>query len=122
MPEWPHQLRRKPGLAAALLSVLLVETAFGFPLRQLHAADLNPLKLYRDLDSLAGVALARGRHFVNDLETLYKIYHLTPAASQAGKSSVPNRSSSPPASSAQEPVCQKNPGSSDVVPSLTGAD
>ena len=50
--------RRKPryiGLAAPLLALLLVQSAFGFPFRQ--RANLSPRMLYHNLGTFVSVVL-----------------------------------------------------------------
>lgn len=104
MANWRRQPRRILGLAAASLSLLLVQNAFSFPVRQ-TSANLRPGMLYHHLDSLVGVVLTASSHIVDDLETLYELRQLALGASQAEKSSVPVSLNSPPASSAQSVVC-----------------
>lgn len=97
--------RRKPryiGLAAPLLALLLVQSAFGFPFRQ--RANLSPRMLYHNLGSFVGVVLTGTRHIVDDLELLYELRQLTMGAAQAEGSSAPVSLSSPPPS-AQKAVC-----------------
>ena len=90
------------GLAAGLLSFLLVQSAFGFPLCK-HA-NLSPRMLDHNLGSLVVVALSGTRHFVDNFETLYELHQLAMGASQPEKPSVPVSLSSPPPS-AQKAVC-----------------
>lgn len=104
MANWRRHPRRILGLAAASLSLLLVQNAFSFPVRQ-TSANLRPGVLYHHLDSLVGVVLTASSHIVDDLETLYELRQLALGASQAEKSSVPVSLNSPPASSAQSMVC-----------------
>jgi hypothetical protein len=106
MAYWRQQPRRMLGLAAASLSLLLVQNAFGFPFRQ-TSAHLRPRMLYHHLDSLVGVVLTGSSHLVDDLKTLYELRQLALGASPAEKSSVPVSRSSPPASSAQSVVCNR---------------
>jgi hypothetical protein len=93
-----RQPRRIPGLAAALLLLLLVQSTFGFPSRQTRA-NLSPRMLYHNLGSLVGVVLTGSRHIVGGLETLYELHQLAMGTSQTETLN----SSSP--SSAQEAVC-----------------
>lgn len=90
------------GLAAALLSLLLVQSAFGFPFRK--RANPSPRVLYHNLGSLVVVTLSGSRRFVDNLETLYELHQLAVGASQPEKPSVPVSLSSPPPS-AQKRVC-----------------
>ena len=104
MARWQRQPRRILGLAAGLLSVLLVQTAFGVPFRQTRA-NLTPRMLYHNLGSLVGVVLTGSRHLVDDLELLYQLHQLAMGPSQAERSSVPISLSAPPPSSAQRVFC-----------------
>ena len=104
MAHWRRQPRMILGLAAASLSVLLVQNAFGSPFRQ-TSVNLSPRMLYHHLDSLVGVVLTGSSHLVDDLETLYELRQLALGASQAEKSSVPVSLNSPRASSGQSVVC-----------------
>lgn len=99
-----RQPRGKLGLAAALLLLLLVQSAFGFPSRQTRA-NLSPRMLYHNLGSLAGVVLTGSRHIVGDLETLYELHQLAMGASQTERSSGPISLNSSSSSSAQAAVC-----------------
>jgi hypothetical protein len=94
MAHWQPQPRHILGLAAASLSLLLVQNAFGFPFRQ-TSANLRPRMLYHHLDSLVGVVLTGSSHLVDDLETLHELRQLALGASQAERSSVPVSLSSP---------------------------
>jgi hypothetical protein len=96
--SYRQQPQRILGLAAALLLLLLVQSAFGFPSRETRA-NLSPRMLYHNLGSLVGVVLTGSRHVVGGLETLYELGQLTMGASQTETLN----SSSP--SSAQEAVC-----------------
>lgn len=99
MAHWQRIL----GLAAALLSLLLVQSAFGFPFHQTRA-NMSPRMLYHNLGSFVGVVLTGTRHIVDDLELLYELRQLTMGAAQAEGSSAPVSLSSPPPS-AQKAVC-----------------
>lgn len=90
------------GLAASLLALLLVQSAFGFPFRQ--RANLSPRMLYHNLGSFVGVVLTGSRHILDDLELLYELRQLAMRASHPEKPSVPVSLSSPPASE-QKVVC-----------------
>jgi len=103
MAHWQRQPQRILRLAATLLSLLLVQSAFGFPFRQARA-DLSPRMLYHNLGSLVGVVVTGTRHIADDLETLYELRQLAIGASQAERSSVPISFSSP-RRSAQKAVC-----------------
>jgi hypothetical protein len=98
------QPRRILGLAAALLLLLLVQSAFGLPSRPTRA-NLSPRMLYHNLGSLVGVVLTGSRHIVGGLETLYELHQLAMGASQTERSSGPVSLNSSAASSAQEAVC-----------------
>lgn len=104
MAHWQRQPRPISGLATALLSFLLVQSAFGLPFGQTRA-NLSPRMLYHSLGSLVGVVLTDSRHIVDDFELLYELHQLSMRASQAERSSVPVSLSSPPPSSAQVAVC-----------------
>jgi hypothetical protein len=88
MSCWQRQPRRIRGLAPALLLLLLMQSAFGFPSRQTRA-NLSPRLLYHNLGSLVGVALTGSRHIVGGLETLYELRQLAMGASQTDRSSGP---------------------------------
>jgi len=113
MAHWQRHPRRILGLAAALLSVLLVQTAFGVPFHQTRA-NLTPRMLYHNLGSLVGVVLTGSRHLVDDLELLYQLHQLAMGASQAETSSAPISVSSPPPTSKQAVVCDYRGRSSSV--------
>jgi hypothetical protein len=102
MADWQRQSRPVLGLAA-LLSLLLAQTAFSLPFRQTRT-NLSPRMLYHNLGSLVVVALSGTRHFVDNLETLYELHQLAMGASRPEKPSVPVSLSSPPPS-AQKGVC-----------------
>lgn len=102
--SYRQQPRRILGLAAAVLLLLLVQSAFGFPSRATRA-NLSPRMLYHNLGSLGGVVLTGSRHIVGGLETLYELGQLTMAASQTESSSGPVSLNSSCPSSAQEAVC-----------------
>ena len=104
MSYWQRQPGRIRGLAGALLLLLLVQSAFGFPSRQTRA-DLSPRMLYHNLGSLVGAALTGSRHIVGGLETLYELHQLAMGASQTERSSGPVFLNSSSPSSAQEAVC-----------------
>ncbi len=73
------QIGRNLGLAAGLLSLSLALGSLVLPLDHVRAAGLTLDKVHH-LDSLIGVALAKGQHVANDLATLYKIRKLASAA------------------------------------------
>ena len=87
MAHWPQQLRRTLGFSAALLSLLLVQNAFGVPFRQ-ASANLSPRALYHNLDSLAGMVLTGSSHIVGNLQTLYELQQLALESSQPERSST----------------------------------
>jgi len=96
--------RRKPrfiGLAAPLLALLLVQSAFGFPFRQ--RVNMSPRVFYHYVGSFVGVVLTGSRHILDDLVLLYEIRQLAMGASQPEKPSVRVSPSSPPPS--QKGVC-----------------
>jgi len=86
--------RRMLGLAAASLSLLLVQNAFGFLFRH-TGANLSPRTLYRNLDALTDMVLTGSSHVVDHLKTLYELRQLALGASHAERSSVPVSLSSP---------------------------
>lgn len=98
--------RRQPrgtvGLAAGLLSLLLVQSAFGFPFRP--RVNLSPSMLYHNVGLLGGVVLTGSRHILDDFETLYELRQLATEASRPERSSVPVSLGSP-SRSAQKTVC-----------------
>ena len=101
MKHWQRQPRSTLFLAA-LLSLLLVQSAFGFPFRP--RANLNPSVLYHNLGSFVTVVLTGSRHIADDLELLYQLRQLAMGASQPEKPSVPVSVSSP-LPSRQKTVC-----------------
>jgi len=103
MAHWQRQPRRILGLTAASLSLLLVQSALGFPSRQTRA-NLSPRVLYHNLAPLVGMIMTGSRHIVDDLELLYELRQLAMGASQPERSSVPVSPSAPPPS-AQKAVC-----------------
>lgn len=104
MTHWPRQLRRTLGLSAALFSLLLVQNALGFPLRQVNA-NLTPRMLYHNLDSLVGAVLTGSSHIVDDLQTLYELRQLALRDSQPERSSVAVFPVSPSSSVALSVLC-----------------
>ena len=97
-----RQKLRYIGLAAPLLALLLVQSAFGFPFRQ--RANLSPRVLYHSLGSFVSVVQTGSRHIANDLELLCQLHQLAMGASQSEKPSVPvSLSSQLP--SAQKRLC-----------------
>ena len=101
MKHWQRQPRSTLCLAA-LLSLLLVQSAFGFRFRQ--NANPSPGMLYHNLGSFVRVVLTGSRHIADDLELLYQLRQLAIGASQPEKPSVPASLSSPPPS-AQKTLC-----------------
>ena len=97
-----HWQPRSTLCLAALLSLLLVHSAFGFPF--LEHANLSPRMLSRHLGSFVSVVLTGSRHIADDLELLYQLRQLAMGASQPEKPSVPVSLSSP-LPSAQKTVC-----------------
>lgn len=61
------------GLAAAVFSLALVFNVMDVEVRQLRAADLNPVNIYRTVDRNAHLAYARGVRFFNELRVVYEI-------------------------------------------------
>lgn len=103
MADWQRQPRSILGLAA-LLSLLLVQTAFTLPVRQ-PRINLSPRTLYHNLGSIVA-AVQTGSHLIaDDLELLYELRQLATGPPQPEKS-VPVSRSSVPSSSAQETLCE----------------
>ena len=103
MAHWHWQRQPRSTLClAALLSLLLVQSAFGFPF--LQHANLSPRMLSHNLGSFVRVVLTGSRHIADDLELLYQLRQLAMGASQPEKPSVPISLSSP-LPSAQKTVC-----------------
>jgi hypothetical protein len=65
MAHWQRQSRSILGLAA-LLSLLLVQTAFSLPSRRTRI-NLSPRMLYHNFGSIFGALLTGSRHIVGDL-------------------------------------------------------
>ena len=105
MAHWPLQLRRTLGLSAALLSLLLVQNALGFPFRKVNA-NLSPRMLYHNLGSTVGAVLSGSRHIADDFELLYELHQLASAPPQSERS-VPVSRSSAPSSPTQETLCER---------------
>ena len=101
MKHWPNQPRFTLCLAA-LLSLLLVQSAFGFPF--LQHANLSPRMLSHNLGSFVSMVLTGSRHVAADLELLYQLRQMAMGASQPEKPSVPVSLGSP-LPSAQETIC-----------------
>lgn len=68
-----QQPRVALGLAAAVFSLTLGLNALGVSARDIEAADLNPVNLYRGVVRQANLTYARGARFVNDLRLVYEI-------------------------------------------------
>jgi hypothetical protein len=102
MKHWRRQPRSTLCLAA-LLSLLLVQGAFGFPF--LQRANLSPRMLYRNLGSFVSVVLTGSRHIADDLELFYELRQLATGPPQSERS-VPVSRSSAPSSSTQETLCE----------------
>jgi hypothetical protein len=99
---------RHTGVAVALLLLLLVQSAFGFPFRQTRA-NLSPRMFYHNFGSLVGVVLTGSHHIVGSLETLYELRQLAMATSQTEGSSGSISLNSQSRSSAQVVVCDYRP-------------
>jgi hypothetical protein len=97
MAHWQRQSRSILGLAA-LLSLLLVQIAFGLPFRQTRS-------LYNNFGSTVGAVLTGSRHIAGDLELLYDLHQLATGPPQSEKSVLVSRRSAPP-SSTQETLCE----------------
>jgi len=67
------QPRMAMGLAAALISFGLVLHAANVSPAEMSVADLNPVNIYRTINSQAQLTYARGVRFVNDLRLVYEI-------------------------------------------------
>ena len=103
MADWQRQSRPVLGLAA-LLSLLLAQTAFSLPFRQTRI-NLSPRMLYRNLSSIVGAVLTGTRHIAGDLELLYELRQLATEPPQSEKS-VPVSPSSAPSSPTQKILCE----------------
>jgi len=103
MADCQRQSRSILGLAA-LLSLLLVQTAFSLPFRQTRS-NLSPRMLYHNLGSIVGAVQTRSRHIADDLELLYELRQLATGPPQSERS-VPVSRSSAPSSSTQETLCE----------------
>ena len=106
MADWQRRPRSILGLAA-LLSLLLVQTAFSLPVRQTRI-NLSPRMLYHNLGSIVGAVLTGSRHIADDLELLNELRQLATRPPQSEKS-VPVYRSSAPSSSMQEMLCEHRP-------------
>ena len=104
MADWQRQSRSILGLAA-LLSLLLVQTAFGPPFRQTRI-NLSPRLLYHNFGPMFGAVLTGSRHIAGDLELLYALHQLATAPPPSDKA-VPVSRSSTPSSSTQEMLCER---------------
>ena len=93
MAHWQRQSRSILGLAA-LLSLLLVQTASGLPFRQTRI-NLSPRMLYHNFGSIFGAVLTGSRHIAGDLELLYELRQLATGPPQSEKSFPVSRSSAP---------------------------
>lgn len=60
-------------VGAAAFSLVLVFTTFDLRVSELEAADLNPVNIYRAVDSKAQLTYARGVRFFNELRVVYEI-------------------------------------------------
>jgi hypothetical protein len=85
MSHRPRLFRGALGFTAALLSLLLVQNAFGIPFRQANS-NLSPRTLYHNLDSLAGAVFTGTSHIVGNLQTLYELRQLALTNSQPQRS------------------------------------
>ena len=103
MAHWQRQSRSILSLAA-LLSLLLVQTAFSLPFRQTHI-NVSPRMLYNNFGSIFGAVLTRSRHIAGDLELLYELRQLATGPPQSERP-VPVSRSSAPSSSTQETLCE----------------
>jgi hypothetical protein len=103
MAHWRRQSRSILGLAA-LLSLLLVQTASGLPFRQTRI-NLSPRMLYHNFGSIFGAVLTGSRHIAGDLELLYELRQLATGPPQSERSFPVSRSSAP-TPSMQETICE----------------
>ena len=104
MTDWQRQSRSILGLAALLL-LLLVQTAFALPFRQTRI-NLSPRVIYHSFGSIVGAVLTGTRHIADDLQLLYELHQLATGPPQSENSIPVSRSSAPP-SSAQETLCER---------------
>jgi hypothetical protein len=102
MADWQRQPRSILGLAA-LLSLLLVQTAFSLPFRQTRT-NLGPHMLYHNLGSIVGTVLTGTRHIADDLVLLYELHQLASGPPQSERVSVSR--SSAPSSPVQKTLCE----------------
>jgi hypothetical protein len=103
MAHWQRRSRSILGLAA-LLSLLLVQTAFSLPFRQTRI-NLSPRVLYHNLGSIFGAVLTGSRHIAGNLELLYELRQLATVPPQPERSAPVSRNSTP-SSSTQETLCE----------------
>lgn len=98
-----QQLRRNSGLAAALLSALLVPA--GWLLGHVRVADLNPNEAYRKVGSAISMAAVRGQRIIGELKTLRTILQLSSEISAPESSPVPDSENFPRPASPPKAVC-----------------
>ena len=61
------------GVGSVAATLFFLFQALGINPKKVHAADLNPVNLYRAADREAHLTYARGVKFVNDLRVVYEI-------------------------------------------------
>lgn len=103
MADWQRHSRAILGLEA-LLSLLLVQTAFSVPFSQTRIS-LSPRMLYHNLGSIIGTVLTGTRHIADDFVLLYELHQLATGPPQLEKS-VPVSRSSAPSSPTQKTLCE----------------
>ena len=103
MADWQRQSRPTLGLAA-LLSLLLVQTAFSVRFSQTRIS-LSPRVIYHSFGSIVGAVLTGSHHIAGDLELLYEIRQLATQPPQS-ENSIPASPSSAPSSSTKEMLCE----------------
>jgi hypothetical protein len=67
------QPRVAMSVGAAAFSLVLIFTTLDVRVTELEAADLNPVNIYRAVDSNAQLTYARGVRFFNELRVVYEI-------------------------------------------------
>ncbi len=60
-------------VAGAVLTLALVVVALDVPLRDIQAADLSPINIYRAVDRKAHLAYASGVRYLNGLRVVYEL-------------------------------------------------
>lgn len=107
------------GALTVLVTLGVLSQAFGIQWRTPTLADLNPVNLYRTVDSQAHLVYARGAKFVGDLRVVYEIRSrlqpgldedTSPQKAPAAQPEGPGRSETP-SNSPRNMNRAKSPGS-----------